>query len=592
MGTNKTKNTDNSSFNFPLFAKLLLLSSISIVVLIIITWLSTLSYNKLLEKDKLIRLTLYFGEVQKEMNSITIRRRENLDKTYTADTTNISSLIKRIDSLSADVGLDENETIVMELDQYKANIHYLLENIELLGLTEDSGVEGDFRNSIHELESYFYEKGNYQLLFHLLQARRSEKDFIMRHRNEYIQKVKNQINLLKGKLNLTEKNNDKAIKLVDNYLDKFLEFTNTYDKMQVNYYMMQQNEEKIDKILAKLLNEKEQQANLSQKIVAPFTVFSIILGLILTFFYAKNITQPVKDLQNATLQVADGNLKVKLSIKTADEFSQLGDFFNKMVKNIEQNKNVIMSQNEKLTQINKELETLNATKDKFFSIIAHDLRNPLAAFKQAMEVITLEYSSFSEEERMELLAEINKSSKHLYETLENLLQWSLSQRGKVQYNPVEFELNSVADSVTSFLQQQAKTKDISIKNNVPHRLYVQADINMVTTIIRNLVSNAIKFTNTYGSINVNAHTSNNEVIVSVVDTGVGISPEKISKIFSIESQLTTPGTNNEKGTGLGLLICKEFVEKNGGKIWVESTPNIGTSFYFSLPIARSGDAEI
>ena len=589
METNTSKNEKKTPFNFPLFAKLLLLSSISIVVLIIITWLSTLSYNKLLEKDKLMKLTLYFGEVQREMNSITIRRRENLEKTYSADTANIRSLIKKIDSLSVEVGLDGNEAITDEMMQYKSNIRYLLENIELLGLTEDSGVEGEFRNSIHQLESFLYERSNYQLLFHLLQARRSEKDYIMRHRNEYIQKVKNQINMLKSKLSLIGNDKYEADKLLDNYINKFIEFTNAYDKMQVNYYIMQQSEIKIDRILTKLLNEKEEQANLYQKIVTPITILAIIGGLILTIFYARNITQPVKELQKATLQVADGNFKVKLSINTADEFSQLGEFFNEMVSKIEQNKNVIVAQNKKLTEINKELETLNATKDKLFSIIAHDLKNPIAAFKQAMEVITIEYQSFNDEERMELLTEINKSSKHLYETLENLLQWSLSQRGKVQYNPVEFELNSVADSVTNFLKQQAHTKDITIKNNVPHRLFVFADINMINTVIRNLVSNAIKFTDTYGSVSVNAHTSGNEVIVSVVDTGVGISPDKIGKIFSIESQITTSGTNNEKGTGLGLLICKEFVEKNGGKIWVESRPNIGTSFYFSLPISQSGE---
>ncbi len=584
MENSKTKVSEN--FNFPLFAKLLLLSSINIIVLIVISWLSTSSYNKLLEKDQLIKLTLYFGEVQKEMNSITIRRRENLEKTYNSDTTNISSLIIKIDSLTKKVGLSEDQSITFELIQYKSNIRFLLDNIELLGLNEDSGVEGEFRNSIHLLESHLYDRTNYQLLFHLLQARRSEKDYIMRHRSEYIQKVKNQINILKSKIELIDGDGKESIKLLDNYYDKFVEFANAYDKMQVNYYMMQQSEVKIDKILAKLLSEKEEQANLSQKIVAPFMIFSIILGLILTIFYARNITQPVKDLQNATLQVADGNLKVKLSIKTADEFSKLGDFFNQMVSKIEQNKNVIVGQNEKLTEINKELEILNATKDKLFSIIAHDLKNPLAAFKQAMEVITMEYSSFSEEERMELLIEINKSSKHLYETLENLLQWSLSQRGKILFNPIEFELNSVADSVASFLQQQAKTKDISIQSNVPHRLFVYADINMVTTVIRNLISNAIKFTGSFGRIAVNAHCSNDEVIVSVTDTGIGISPDKIAKIFSIESQLTTPGTNNEKGTGLGLLICKEFVEKNGGKIWVESIPNIGTSFYFSLPLSN------
>ena len=167
--------------------------------------------------------------------------------------------------------------------------------------------------------------------------------------------------------------------------------------------------------------------------------------------------------------------------------------------------------------------------------------------------------------------------------LENLLEWANSQRGKVSFNPGQIKLDELLDEEISILTDMAKEKNIALKSSVTSNLIVFADRNMIRTILRNLISNAIKFTHRDGQVDVKASSSNNEVEVEVSDSGIGMTQEIISKLFRIDANLSTPGTENEKGTGLGLFLCKEFVEKHGGRIWVESEEGTGSVFRFVLP---------
>ncbi len=247
-------------------------------------------------------------------------------------------------------------------------------------------------------------------------------------------------------------------------------------------------------------------------------------------------------------------------------------------------KDKILESNKKLDRYRFELEQVIQSKDKFFSIIAHDLRGPFSGFIGLTSMLIEDYEELNKEEIITISNSMNSSAKQLYELLENLLEWSRSQMGKIEYNPINIDLSSISVKVLSLIEANAKEKNITLLNTVLENTYVFADSNMLNTILRNLISNAIKFTELNGTITLSAEVNDNICLVSVSDTGIGMTEEAISKIFKIDTKYTTLGTNNERGTGLGLVLCKELIENQGGTINVSSTLGKGTTFTISLPI--------
>jgi signal transduction histidine kinase len=239
--------------------------------------------------------------------------------------------------------------------------------------------------------------------------------------------------------------------------------------------------------------------------------------------------------------------------------------------------------NMKIQQQNLQLQDLNATKDKFFSIISHDLKGPLNSFTSFSGLLMNHTDSLSKDEIKMLAKDLDKSLKNLFSLLENLLEWSRSQTGNIQFKAEPFDLTAVLEENKNLLHGQAHNKKINIVNTVQGDLPVQAHRHSVNTVIRNLISNAIKFTPEGGMITLAVAQTKEELKISVSDTGVGMSPEVLEKLFRIDSKHSTKGTADEKGTGLGLILCKDFIEKNGGKIGVESKEGKGSVFYFTLP---------
>lgn len=234
----------------------------------------------------------------------------------------------------------------------------------------------------------------------------------------------------------------------------------------------------------------------------------------------------------------------------------------------------------------KKLKQLNATKDKFFSIIGHDLKNPLSILITSTEILANPSYELSKEETIEFSNEIHHTSKRLLELLNNLLTWARSQTNKLEYRPRQIELFEITTLNIYLLKPLADDKLITLESVIPAVTYINCDDNMVKTIIRNLVSNAIKFTPEGGRITISVSDdteSSDMLIVTVQDTGVGMPEAVIEKLFRIDVSVTTAGTKNEKGTGLGLILCREFVERWNGRIWAESTPGIGSSFNFTVP---------
>ncbi|WP_372751497.1 ATP-binding protein [Labilibaculum sp.] len=232
----------------------------------------------------------------------------------------------------------------------------------------------------------------------------------------------------------------------------------------------------------------------------------------------------------------------------------------------------------------KELESVNATKDKFFSIIAHDLKNPFASLIGASDILVEGSEELSKEQVKTFSGIINKSARQAYRLLENLLTWSRMQTGSIAWQPKEIDLWDLVNEVVILHTGSAESKEIEIKANIDEDLKIMADPNMINTVVRNLVSNAIKFTPRGGEISVSSHLNGKYVEIWVVDSGIGIDSEDQKKLFRIDEQVTNNGTENETGTGLGLLLCKEFVERHKGKIWVESCLGKGSAFKFSLPL--------
>jgi PAS domain S-box-containing protein len=230
-----------------------------------------------------------------------------------------------------------------------------------------------------------------------------------------------------------------------------------------------------------------------------------------------------------------------------------------------------------------DLRELNSSKDKFFSVIAHDLKNPFNTIVGFSEILKEQIRTGDYNEVGYYADSINNSAVQTFELLENLLEWANSQQSKIRFNPVIINLNELFIEESGSLFDMADRKNIELKNILPDNLFIVADRNMIRTIIRNLVSNAVKFTPRNGRIKVSALIKDGWVEIAVSDNGIGMTEKTRTSLFRIDANLSTLGTENEKGTGLGLILCKEFVEKHGGKIWVESESGKGSVFKFTLP---------
>ncbi|MDX9697754.1 MAG: PAS domain-containing sensor histidine kinase [Bacteroidales bacterium] len=290
----------------------------------------------------------------------------------------------------------------------------------------------------------------------------------------------------------------------------------------------------------------------------------------------------IKDLQ-FQLMSKDGRIFIanyngKIETNEAGKFIKSHCVFNDITLQIKAENTLIQSE--------QKLRELNATKDKFFSILAHDLKNPfndIIGFSYLLSSNIYKYDLPKIEQFSNI---IHQSAKLTFNLLENLLDWSRSQTGNLKFIPESFDINELIIENIDLFQSTANNKNIKLFNEVDGVLQVYADKNMIRTIIRNLISNAIKFTNQGGFVRITGSLSKSFVTISVVDNGVGINYDDQKKLFRIDTNVTRQGTEKERGTGLGLILCKEFIERNGGKIDFESQPGRGSRYFFSVPAAN------
>lgn len=280
--------------------------------------------------------------------------------------------------------------------------------------------------------------------------------------------------------------------------------------------------------------------------------------------------------QALATDITERKLSEEQLIKSAEQLKQDQDLLEKRAAELaELNRQLKLSE--------ERLKELNTDKDKFFSIISHDLKSPFNSLLGFSDLLLNDYEELSDEEIKTFTLNINTAAKNLYKFIDNLLQWATIQSGKMEYNPSIIKLHDVVESTIGILSGNAVKKDIRLFNKVAKNTFVYADFNSVNSIVQNLIVNAVKFTNPGGEVSVSAELLGKDVEITVADTGVGMSQQEMDKLFRIDVQHSTKGTAKESGTGLGLILCKEMIEKNGGTIRIESQKALGSRFIFTLP---------
>ncbi len=253
------------------------------------------------------------------------------------------------------------------------------------------------------------------------------------------------------------------------------------------------------------------------------------------------------------------------------------------ITDLKQAEAALLDAHKTLQEQNVQLQKLNASKDKFFSIISHDLRSPFSTLLGLTEFVVTNFDKYDRDKLKQHIHILRSSAERLYALLENLLTWARLQRGAMQCEPVEFDLFGTFQENMAIFVPKADEKEITLNNEIQKNMLVYADPRMVDTVVRNLISNALKFTESGGIITISATPQEQQVEVRVTDTGRGMDEKGMAKLFRIDAHYTRVGTDGEQGTGLGLILCQELVEQNGGKIWVESEVDKGTTFRFTIP---------
>lgn len=242
---------------------------------------------------------------------------------------------------------------------------------------------------------------------------------------------------------------------------------------------------------------------------------------------------------------------------------------------------------EEVQKINQQLQLANAEKDMLFSIIGHDLRSPVCGFLASATMLADEFENLSPEDCRTLFAALRDSAGNAMVLLEDLLQWARMSQGRIEYAPAPFGLEDLLNQGLSTAQDMAKSKEIAVHLKTAPGLTVTVDKPMINTVIRNILFNAIKFTPRGGVIVILVHRKGQNVLMAIQDNGIGMNDRVLSSIFTLEKDKCRLGTDCEKGTCLGLMLCKQFIERHGGKIWADSKPGKGTTVFFTLPIAEA-----
>lgn len=361
-------------------------------------------------------------------------------------------------------------------------------------------------------------------------------------------------------------------------------------RIKINYELLK-NKKLLDKEHQNSVGSYIDEISELKSVRSIFILVIFVLIVIFLYFFNKN---KINKKARKVLLVKNNEIREKNNLLR----TQKTEIENKnkilKTKNLDLEKAYVMlnEQTQKIEQQKDELQKANSTKDKMFSIIGHDLRGPIGGFKTVLNILLGQYENFTEEKKIEILKRLNKTAGHTYNLLENLLDWARCQTDNLKYEPEYISIKEIVNENIMLLSDNAKAKNIELKATIEKDLppdecgYVTplfADRNMLNATIRNLLTNSIKFTDTNGRVTISAKEMTDYIQLSVQDTGIGISSENIAKIFDNNSQYFTVGTWQEKGSGLGLVLCKEFIQRNKGNLFIKSKENEGSTFSFTVP---------
>ena len=323
-----------------------------------------------------------------------------------------------------------------------------------------------------------------------------------------------------------------------------------------------------DTWLIKMLFSKDTAGIISRKLLPPLLILPVIIGWL-----------RIHGEQIGMFKSEEGVVLVAVAYTTC--FLVLIWHTARSIERIDRKQR---SMEKELRESESRLKELVATKDKFFNIVAHDLKNPFTSLLGSSELLYNNIHQMATENIRELALILNDSAKGGYAILQNLLDWSRSETGLLKFNPENINLKIIVDENIENLQLQVTNKEINLTSELTEDFFIFTDKNMINTVLRNLLSNAVKYTFKNGKVIVKVTRNPEESIITVMDSGIGISKEKVESLFRIENSVSLPGTEKEQGTGLGLKLCKEFTERMGGRIWVESEAGRGSSFKFTIPM--------
>ncbi|MCL4549010.1 MAG: HAMP domain-containing histidine kinase [Bacteroidetes bacterium] len=364
-----------------------------------------------------------------------------------------------------------------------------------------------------------------------------------------------------------DKNNEVLLTMKDDSARTFKEISSDYPHGILLYVhpLKTENGKTLGVVLVEytaIVKEAEADMNKVRWIVFYAILFFIFISIAFSVAISKRVSGFISDLINAAENFAKGDYSIRISNKRKDELGILGKSFNEMAERIkllitrlEEEINFTKQAEEEIENKNVELSKINAEKDKFFSIIAHDLKSPFHGFLNLTELMADNTEKFSPEELVENSKSLNVAASNLYKLLENLLEWAQMQRGSMSFTPQEIDLQKIVSKCIETVKDRAVQKGITVINEVPKMQEVYGDERMIDSVFRNLLSNAVKFTRRDGKVIVSTKAAANEKIeVTVSDTGVGMSEENVKKLFKLEEKVSFKGTEGEPSTGLGLLL--------------------------------------
>ncbi|MCU0445294.1 MAG: ATP-binding protein [Microscillaceae bacterium] len=500
--------------------------------------------------------------------------------------------------------------IKSELDNYYQAFREMLRQYQKLGF-KNTGLMGEIRI----LSDSLAQMKNIASIADLLKIQKLEQSYFISKDGTYADSLTALGQSLSDNLSNNRQISDNQQVVIKHLLENY---TETFKKIVAIEFLIgvktdaglkikaQDFADKSTKLMLNLVEKIRKEAN-KNKLYLRNSFLAIIAGMVLlsiflSYWQAGQVAQPITRLSRYIRQVIDNQFNsdfdIPLKGKGQDEVAQLTVDFQLMLAEIKRNWQAIQEKNLALENHNQELNAinhqlaesenrlnrLNSVKDKMFSIISHDLRSPLNSMLGFFMVLEMQSDAFSPEETRQFSQETQKSVKRLVNLLDNLLQWSMSQTGEIEFKPQSLKLAEIIAENLALYHETAARKGISLVSQIADNQTVKADENMLNFIIRNLLSNAIKFSNIDSEIKFVSQTQANQLIISIIDQGVGMSAEQAAKIFDAQEHTSTIGTQSEKGTGLGLPLCQSFVERNGGKIWVNSVLNQGTTFSFTLPL--------